>query len=409
MREHSLEQAAAEQLQEAGFFVEREAHAAGAKGKTDFQVDVLAWAGDESGDLIPEVVVEVKATLHGSLEKVLAQLSRVAAVMGARRAFLFDGRWREADPTFTRLENSDCPRPAIAATNALVPRHLIERELWAMREQERGHRPMARGSEWAELVAQAFKGDANTALSRLCASARSRLSLARILSEGADELEVPAALTDALVRLLAPSGSISVLDPACRLGGALLAVAEVCPQATLQGWWPNESAVHAARALGRLCHAPVDLACASFEEVLAKRVAVDAVISVPPFGMRLRERVQLGDASTSADLDVALVDRVAGWLKPGGRAVVVVPPRLLFADTASALRRRLSADLRVVAVVELPSGVFESTKIPVAIVVLERRPATETLVARLRVDWKSQLAPSGEFLVTYQRHLAGAP
>jgi type I restriction-modification system DNA methylase subunit len=212
-----------------------------------------------------------------------------------------------------------------------------------------------------------------------------------------------------MVRLLAPSGSVSVLDPACRLGGALWAVAEVCPQATLQGWWPNEGAVHAARALGGLFDARVDLSCASFEEVLAKRVAVDAVISVPPFGVRLRERVQLADGSTSANLDLALVDRVAGWLKPGGRAVVVVPPRLLFADTASALRRRLAADLRVVAVVELPGGVFESTKIPVAIVVLERRAATETLVARLRADWKSQLSPSGDFLMAYQRHLKGMP
>ncbi len=411
MSERSLEATAAEQLQQAGFFVELEMRPGGTKkkGAGDLVADLLAWAGDDSGELVPDVVVEVKAMLRGPIDRALAQLSRVAAVMGARRAFFFDGRWHEADPTFTRFEDSDCPRPAVATAEARVPRRLIEREIWAMRDRERGRQGVARGSEWTELVVRAAEGDENTALSRLCAGARARFSLARILSEGGGELEVPAALTDAMVRLLAPSGSISVLDPACRLGGELWAVAEVCPQAILRGWWPNEGAVHAARALGRLCHAPADLACISFEEVLAKQVAVDAVISVPPFGVRLRERVQLGDGSTSADLDVALVDRVAGWLKPGGRAVAVVPPGLLFADRASALRRRLAADLRVVAVVELPGGVFESSKVPVVIVVLERRPATETLVARLRADWKSQLSPSGDFLMAYQRHLAGAP
>jgi type I restriction-modification system DNA methylase subunit len=278
-----------------------------------------------------------------------------------------------------------------------------------MRDKERGHQSILRGSEWAELVVRSVEGDVNAPLSRLCAGVPSRLSLARILSEGADELEAPAALTDAMVRLLAPSGAISVLDPACRLGGPLWAVAEVCPQATLQGWWPNEGVVRAARALGGLFGARVDLACTSFEEILAKQVAVDAVISVLPFNVRLRARALLGDGSTSSDLDVALVDRVAKWLKPGGRAVVMLPPRLLFADTASALRRRLAAGLRIVAVVELPGGVFESIKIPVAIVVMERSPATETLVARLRADWKTQLSPSGEFLLAYQRHLGETP
>ena len=410
MSEHSLEESAAEQLQQAGFFVEREVHAGGTKKRAGIiTADLMAWAGDETGELVPDVVVEVKAKLRGPLDGALAQLSRVAAVMGARRAFFFDGGWHEADPTFTRFEDAGCPRPSLAAAHARVPRHLIEREIWAMREQQRNHQHVARGIEWVELVVRAAEGKPDTSLSRLCAGQSSRFALARILSKGAEYLEVPTALADAMARLLAPSGSVSVLDPTCKLGGTLLAVAEVCPGAALQGWWPNQSVVHVASALGGLCGIRTELAQASFEEVLAKHVAVDAVISVPPFGVRLREPVRIEDRSWSGDLDVALLDRVAGWLKPGGRAVVVVPPGLLFADAASALRRRLAAALRVVAIVELPGGVFESTKIPVAIVILERRPATETLVGRLRADWASQLSPTGEFFAAYQRHLAGAP
>lgn len=293
MRERSVELAAAEQLADAGFFVELNVGAPGQGAKAYVEADVLAWAGDEDGELVPDLVVEAKAKLPPSrTDHALAQLSRVAAVMGTRRAFFFDGRWHETDPTFTRFEDSDCPRPAVAAADARVPRRLIEREIWSMRDKERGQQSIARGSEWIELVVRAADGDANTTLSRLCAGVRSRVSLARILSESADEFGVPATLTDAMVRLLAPSGSISVLDPACRLGGALWAVAEVCPQATLQGWWPNESAVHAARALGGLFDARVDLARASFEEVLAKRVC-----DIPP-STRLLDDV-MGDTTTA--------------------------------------------------------------------------------------------------------------
>jgi hypothetical protein len=406
MPERNLEHQAARELEEAGYYVERAVRPAGPrkKGASDIIADLIAWGGDEYGELLPEVVVEVKVKRRGSSDAALAQLSRVAAVMGARRAFFFDGRWHEADPAFLHLNDSGCPQPVVPASGGRAPRRLIERELWTMLDSERGHRSTM-GSEWVERVARAAEPEAGTPLSRLCLSKGSRRQLARILSEGAEERGIPEALADAMVRLLGPSAGADVLDPACGLGGTLWAVADACPGALLHGWWPNEGVVRAAQMLGSLCGSAIEVASVSFEEALARPASADAIISVPPFNVRLRERVRLADGSTSNDLDLVLLDRMVGWMKPGGRAVIALPPRLLFSESAAGVRARLVRDVRIVSVIELPPGIFQSTKIAVAILVLERRPATETLVARLREDWEAQLSPSGEFFAAFERHL----
>jgi hypothetical protein len=405
MRERSLEQAAAEQLQQAGFFVEREARTVGPKGKADVLADVLAWAGDESGELVPEVVVEVKAKLSGSIDSALAQLSRVAAVVGARRAFFFDGRWRAADPTFMHFEDAECPRPLLPLSQVRVPTKLIEREIWSIRDALRGRGDDRSSSMLVNAVLQAAMSATSTTLSRLCESPQARLALARILSEGAEESEEPVALASAMAGLLGATSGWRVLDPACRLGGLLWAVADVDASPTLQGWWVNDRQVSFARRLGEFTGARVEFECASFESILAKDTAVDGLISVLPFNLRIHGRARLADGSSTTDLDILMLNRVEAWLKPGGRAVLAVPPRLLFADSAAPLRGHLAKVLRVVAVIELPSGVFRGTNVAVGIVVLERSAPAETLVARLRADWSSQLAPSGEFFRAYQQHL----
>lgn len=404
----SLLRTAAEQLQAAGFFVEHEKRV-GAKTRregVEIVADLLAWAGGEGGELVPEVVVEVKAKAARNAEGALAQLSRVAAVVGAPRAFLFDGQWQEADPTFTRFDDASCPSPSIPASESAVPDRLLEREIWAIASAERAHGHDTRGVSWLRSVVQAAR-DGTGPLSHMCRGRRGRIALARILSEAVPELAVPMALLDAMVRMLDLSGRIVVLDPLCRLGGTLWTTAAAYPDAILEGWWPNEDSVNLARELATFCAVDGEFACASFEHLLAKKANVSAIVSVCPFNVRLRERVMLEDGSSTVELDAALLDRVAGWLNPGGRAVVLVAPRFLFSESTARVRDRLARDLRVVAVVELPPGVFAATRIGSAIVVLEKRLPSETLVARLGADWAAQLAPTGDFFAAYQRHLGG--
>jgi hypothetical protein len=411
MSERSLEQVAADQMQRAGFFVERDGGPSGTrkKGANAIAADLTAWATDEGGELAPEVVVEVKAKLRGPIDNALAQLSRVAAVLGARRAFFFDGRWHEADPTFTRLQVTECPSPQVPAVEARVPRRLLERELWALRDRERHRGRETRGADWAELVLHVAAAEAEAPLSRLCRSPRSRLSLARTLAESVGEFVVPELLVDAMVRLLAPADNCVVLDPVCRLGGTLWGVGEAYPGAVLQGWWPDEPAVGVASDLGRFCNLRAEFSCTSFEEILARDASVDAAIGVLPFGVKLPHGVALKGGAMTMEFDVALLDRIGEWLRPGGRAVMAVSPSVLFSASAPAaeLRARLAADLRVVAVIELPSGVLRGNAVRLGVVVLERRPPTETLVARLQADWASQLSPTGEFYGVYRRHLDG--
>ncbi|MGH7331104.1 MAG: N-6 DNA methylase, partial [Polyangiaceae bacterium] len=175
----------------------------------------------------------------------------------------------------------------------------------------------------------------------------------------------------------------------------------------LRGWCSNPTQRAITRKLGDFADTEVEVECVSFGEILAKDAAVDAIISIFPFGVRLPDRYEIEGAASTNQFDTLLLDRVTRWLRPGGRAVIAVPPRLLFAEDSAtaAVRARIAQALRIVAVIELPAGVFRGTNVPVGIVVLERSESGETLVARLRDDWELQLAPSGDFFRTYQQHL----
>lgn len=404
--ERELQQTAARQLEAAGYYVEQDALPNGNRSAPSYaRADLLAWAGTEDGETAPEVVVEVKTQPKVNRGDALAQLSRIAAVAGARRAFFFDGHWHEADPTFTRLNEAGCPQPVTPFGHARAPKQLIERELSALRDRLRSSPMTVNGIDWIDCAAKAAELSADTPLSRLCTGSRSRFFLARMLSASPDEFGIPIPLADAMVRLLAPGPGITVLDPACGVGGSLLAVAEASDATRLQGWCSNDGILGAARTLGGLSGCAADFVGHSFDETLGNDFAADSIISVLPFGVRLRERARLADGSMSNELDVALLDRITRWLKPGGRAVVAVAPRLLFSATAESLRKRLAREFRVVSIIELPAGIFQWTKIRVAIVVLENKPPTETLVARLSEDWTQQLSSSGQFLAAFRRHL----
>jgi type I restriction-modification system DNA methylase subunit len=114
-------------------------------------------------------------------------------------------------------------------------------------------------------------------------------------------------------------------------------------------------------------------------------------------------------AASCADADLVAIERAARALRPGGRAVIVVAPGVLFREgTAERVRKWVSEQVRVVAVIGLPHGLFGSaTSIAAALLVLERSDPTETLVARLGDDWAEQLRDSGHFFGDYRRHLLG--
>ena len=409
MRERELEDRAAKELEAAGFVIARDARPAPEKLLgTTVRADVCGWSAGESAELEPDVVVEVKLLLRAAdRARALAQLSRVTAAFGARRAYLFDGAWHEANDDFTQFVTSSCPSPRRVLAEARVPVQLLRAEVWSLLERRRAEGEVIRGEDVLEFVLDDLRAGKAQSLARLCATRAGKLSLARLLCDQAGELAAPLALMSGLVRLLGVEPGHAVLDPMCRLGGSLWTVAEQQADVSLDGWWCSARAIAVAQNFAAFSGLEARFTCSSFDEVLSRSAQTDRLIALLPFGVKLRERVALvAGGRDTQDLDVGFLDRLPGWLKAGGRAVVVVPPRVLFADGAAEVRERLAREYRVVAVIELPGGIFDMTKIPVGILVLEKKPPTKSLVARLGADWVEQLAPGGEFFRAFEQHLA---
>jgi hypothetical protein len=116
--------------------------------------------------------------------------------------------------------------------------------------------------------------------------------------------------------------------------------------------------------------------------------------------------LELFGGGSTRELDVYILDLIGAALRDSGRAVVAVPPRILFAQTVERVRRTLATHLRVVAVVELPkAGVVPGVVVSPTLLVLEAGEPRETLMAQLGDDWRDQLTENGEFFRAYVDHL----
>ncbi len=395
--ETQLAQRAVRELEAAGFVVEQEVALAPAIAGGRYRADILGLTADDEGILAPEVLVEVKQTASGSGDELLAQLSRYAYLSRATRAYIYNGEWLEADAAFSRLLPAECPRPRRSASGARYP------ESWVRKKLE---------AAWHSLVAgragerSPTAHDVDAWLAQFTRLPDDKLVFARVLSSLKGVYYVPAELSDALARLLNAKDGSSVFDPFCRVGGCLWAVAE---DARLRGvsvrlagnerspQW-GEIAQHLAKALDP---APTITVGSS-----APAGPFDAVVSVLPFGMREPIPVLLSTGDRTSDPALAALDSMEAWLKPGGRAVLVVAPNLLCGSgVAEHVRATLARSLHVAAIVELPSAVFASAAIPTSIVVLQKRRPGETLVARLGDDRREQLAEGGDFMKAYRAHM----
>ncbi len=209
--------------------------------------------------------------------------------------------------------------------------------------------------------------------------------------------------------VLAPLGArkrLRVLDPAAGDGAFLAAAREVAPRAELIGIERDPALAAKARArTGAVIHE---------REALLDGPdlgAVDAVVGNPPYvrSIRLRRadptlwRALRGRfAATSRgewDLYAAFVEQTLAWLRPGGRAGLVVPSRWLTAAFAGPLRARLAAAGAVAAVYDFGAAqVFPDATTYASVVFLETdRPRDTVAVARLDgATWRGGAVPSAQ-------------
>jgi type I restriction enzyme M protein len=199
--------------------------------------------------------------------------------------------------------------------------------------------------------------------------------------KGAGQYFTPRILIQSLVRCMRPDPrthkEFTICDPACGTGGFLIASYEFFIEETKGGAIDRELAkrIRKETYFGQeLVPRPRRLAlmnlylhslepeiklCDSIYEVPDSR-RYDVVLTNPPFGTKganqAPEREDFVIATSNKQLN--FVQHVMSILKPGGRAAVVVPDNVLFADQAGEVFKILTEDCDLHTVLRLPNGTF---------------------------------------------------
>lgn len=150
-----------------------------------------------------------------------------------------------------------------------------------------------------------------------------------------------------------------VLDPTCGSGGFLVCAAR--RGARVRGIERDPLLADLAALNLRLAGFPADILTADF--FATDPEPVDVVVANPPFSVVIDDRAVLDRHETGRGRarvlsDALFVEALARWVKPGGRAAIVLPSSILVNGSAEPLRDRLDADFVRVEACGLPEGVF---------------------------------------------------
>lgn len=229
--------------------------------------------------------------------------------------------------------------------------------------------------------------------------------------KGAGQYFTPRLLIKSIVRLIQPdpraSRDFKIDDPACGTGGFLVASYE---------WLLDKSKGQLDRDVARRIRtqtyfgqdidpeprrlAVMNLYLHQVEPQIARKDSIyeavpperyDIVLTNPPFGTRganqAPEREDFTVSTSNKQLN--FIQHVLTILKPGGRAAVVVPDNVLFAQQAGDVFKVLMEDCDLHTVLRLPRGTFspysEGTKTNV-IFFTKGRPTTATWIYDARAN-----------------------
>jgi type I restriction enzyme M protein len=198
----------------------------------------------------------------------------------------------------------------------------------------------------------------------------------------AGEFYTPRPLTKFVVEMLAPELGEEVLDPACGTGGFLINVLEYVREhegkaMTAAKEKELQESVHGVE----LKPLPHLLATTNFflhdvenpstvrrDDMLSKPLVqydpsdrVDVIVANPPFGGVVADGTQANFPSEfrTKATELLFLLLFIHLLKPGGRAGIVLPDGVLFAEgVASKIKEKLLAECNVHTIVRLPPGVF---------------------------------------------------
>lgn len=207
----------------------------------------------------------------------------------------------------------------------------------------------------------------------------------------AGEFYTPKVMSRLLAQLAAPQKGHTIFDPSCGSGSLLLEAAKVTggKDFALFGQEVN-GATWALARMNMFLHAQ-DSAVIKWCDTLNSPELVegnrlmqfDRVVANPPFSLdKWGHEEAKSDAfgryargvPPKSVADYAFVSHIVASLKPKtGRAAVIVPHGVLFRGAAEGkIRQALLEENLIDAVIGLPEGMFTSTGIPVAILVIDR-------------------------------------
>lgn len=204
----------------------------------------------------------------------------------------------------------------------------------------------------------------------------------------------PRPLIDCIVRLIQPQPGEHIQDPACGTGGFLIAADRYIKGKTDEHFKLKAEQAHFQRFQAfsgaeyvsetrRLCLMNLQLhgiestvgdidSMSSDGEALGK---ADIVLTNPPFN-KMPQGVSRSDFSITAGDRVGpmpFVEHVVRALKPGGRAAVVVPDNVLFADGVGGRLRTWLMDLcDLHTILRLPTGIFYAQGVKTNVLFLTR-------------------------------------
>lgn len=257
--------------------------------------------------------------------------------------------------------------------------------------------------DWMSLDAD-VKGDAYEGL------------LAKGVSDAgtkAGQYFTPRALIRAIVDVMQPQITDTIVDPACGTGGFLLIAHEVLTSDNPvldpdQRKHLREDAIHgyeiadlAARlcAMNLLLHGiggPRGDAAVTVGDSLAAHPGryYSICLTNPPFGRKSSISVVNDDGeeeredltiyrddfwATTSNKQLNFVQHIKTILAVGGRAAVVLPDNVLFeAGVGETIRRRLLEECNVHTILRLPTGIFYAQGVKANVVFFDRMPASET-------------------------------
>ena len=231
---------------------------------------------------------------------------------------------------------------------------------------------------------------------------------------GAGQYFTPRPLINAMVDCIQPKITETVSDPACGTGGFLLAAydfmktqsdeqskLEFLQTKALSGNDITPLVVTLASMNLYLHDIGTDSTPIKCEDSLEHEPEhlVDVILANPPFGARPAGSVDISTMRTdlivtTSNNQLNFLQHMMLMLKNGGRAAIVLPDNVLFADGAGeTLRKKLLKDFNLHTILRLPTGIFYANGVKENVIFFEKgTPTKETWYYDYRTGIKHTLA-----------------